>query len=64
MLKEKEEIIATLEAIVALEHRLGLEVLFQPRIDGEMHYLSQRVGFQGKRMIQNAKAALRDLRQE
>ncbi len=64
MLKEREELREVLEQIVALERTLSFEKLLRPMVNGEVHYLSQRVGFQGKGMIQNAKAALRDLRQE
>lgn len=64
MLKEKEELREVLEQIVALERTVSLEKLLRPMVDGEVHYPSQRVGFQAKALIQHAKVALGDLNQE
>lgn len=61
MLKEKEELREVLEKIVALERTLPLEKLLRPMVDGEVHYLSQRVGLQGREFIKSAKTALKNL---
>lgn len=61
MLKEKEELREVLEKIVALERTLTLEKLLRPMVDGEVHYLSQRVGLQGREFIKSAKTALKKL---
>ena len=61
MLKEKEEVREVLEQIVALERTLSFEKLLRPMVNGEVHYLSQRVGLQGREFIKSAKTALKKL---